>query len=330
MTKKTRYFMAGSAAVLTAGLVTGLVAYTVGGFQPVSAAPVANELRYIPADASVVAYADVRSIMDSQFRQQLKAAMPTESQHGQEEFYRETGINIETDIDYIVAAVTGGNPKTGGFLVARGRFNASQLEALALQHGGVVEDYKGKKIVSSPVNAENQGQFTLAFLEPDLGLVAMGVKSAVQKAIDAAMTSQSVVGNNEMMDVIGEVSYSNGQMNNAWAVGRFDVIASQASLPTEIAQRMPPIKWFAAAGHINGGISGMLRAEANDEHAADLLRRQISGLLALGEMVAGTDPKAAVFTKSLQMSGSGKTVALSFTVPAELLQLLPQAAGVTK
>ena len=119
-------------------------------------------------------------------------------------------------------------------------------------------------------------------------------------------------------------------MNNAWAVGRFDVIASQASLPAEIAQRMPPIKWFAAAGHINGGISGMLRAEANDEHAADLLRRQISGLLALGEMVAGTDPKAAVFTKSLQMSGSGKTVALSFTVPAELLQLLPQAAGVTK
>ena len=45
MTKKTRYFMAGSAAVLTAGLVTGLVAYTVGGFQPVSAAPVSNELR---------------------------------------------------------------------------------------------------------------------------------------------------------------------------------------------------------------------------------------------------------------------------------------------
>jgi hypothetical protein len=328
MTKKTRYFMAGSAAVLTAGLVTGLVAYTVGGFQPVSAAPVANELRYIPADASVVAYADVRSIMDSQFRQQLKAAMPTESQHGQEEFLRETGIDIERDLDYIVAAVTGGNPKTGGLLVARGRFNSTQLETLALEHGGVVEDYRGKRVVNSPVNEHTQEQFTLAFVEPDL--VAMGVKSAVQKAIDASLNAQSVTGNNEMMEVINDVSYSNGQMNNAWAVGRFDVIASQANLPAEIAQRMPPIKWFAAAGHINGGISGMLRAEANDEHAADLLRRQISGLLALGEMVAGTDPKAAVFTKSLQMSGSGKTVALSFTVPAELLQLLPQAAGVTK
>ena len=324
MTKKTRYFMAGSAAVLTAGLVTGLVAYTVGGFQPVSAAPVSNELRYIPADASVVAYADVRSIMDSQFRQQLKAAMP-EQQHGQEEFLRETGIDIEKDLDYIVAAVTGGNPKTGGLLVARGRFNSTQLETLALEHGGVVEDYRGKRVVNSAVNEHTQEQFTLAFVEPDL--VAMGVKSAVQKAIDASLNAQSVTGNNEMMEVITDVSYANGQMNSAWAVGRFDVIASQANLPAEIAQRMPPIKWFAASGHINGGISGMLRAEANDEHAADLLRRQISGLLALGEMVAGTDPKAAVFTKSLQMSGSGKTVALSFTVPAELLQLLPQAVA---
>jgi hypothetical protein len=310
--------------VLAAGLVTSLVAYYAGGFQPVSAAPVANELRYIPADASVVAYADVRSIMDSQFRQQLKAAMPVHQQ-GQEEFKRETGIDIEQDIDYLVAAITGGNPETGGLMVARGRFKFDELEALALKHGGVVEKYRDKQLVSSPVNEHTQQQFTLAFLEPDL--VAMGVKTAVQRAIDASLNSQSVIGNNEMMGVIGEVSYSNGQMNNAWAVGRFDVIASQAKLPEELAKRMPPIKWFAAAGHINGGVSGMLRAEANDEHAADLLRRQVSGLLALGEMVAGTDPSAAVFTKSLQMSGSGKTVALSFSVPAELLQLLPQAAG---
>ena len=33
MTKKTRYFMAGSAAVLAAGLGTGLIAYYAGGFR---------------------------------------------------------------------------------------------------------------------------------------------------------------------------------------------------------------------------------------------------------------------------------------------------------
>src|SRR5687767_1498288 len=221
MTKKTRYFMAGSGAVLAAGLTTGLVAFYAGGFQPVSAAPVANELRYVPADATVVAYADVRSIMDSQFRQQLKTAMP-EQQRGQEEFQRETGIDIERDIDYVVATISGADPQKGGFLVARGRFQTTDLETLATKHGGVVEEYKGKRLIHSPVSEHNHHQFTLAFLEP--GLVAMGAKAAVLRGIDAQLSSQSVTSNNEMMELVTEI----GQSNNAWAVGRFDIIASQA------------------------------------------------------------------------------------------------------
>ena len=317
MTKKTRYFLAGSAAVLAAGLGTGLIAFYVGGFQPVSAAPVATELRYVPADATVVAYADVQAIMRSELRQRLKAAMPMQ-QHGQEEFLKHTGIDIENDIDYIVAAVSGASPETGGMVVARGRFNDTQLEALAVEHGGVVENYQGKRIINSPVG-EDHGQFTLAFLEP--GLVAMGAKVAVQQAIASQATSQSITKNTEMMDLVSEIALN----NQAWAVGRFDMIATSAKLPTEVAQRMPPIKWFAATGHINGGISGMLRADAHDADSAELLRRQVNGLLALGEMLGGNDPKAAALVKSLQMSGTGNTVALSFTVPAELLQLIPSA-----
>ena len=106
MTKKTRYFMAGSAAVLGVGLCTGLVAFYTGGFPAVSAAPVATELRYVPADSTVIAYADVRSIMDSDLRMRLKAAIPMHEK-GQEEFMAQTGIDIERDIDYIVAAASG-------------------------------------------------------------------------------------------------------------------------------------------------------------------------------------------------------------------------------
>ncbi|MEO6213896.1 MAG: hypothetical protein ABIP65_09750 [Vicinamibacterales bacterium] len=320
MTKKTRYFLAGSAAVLTAGLCTGLVAFYVGGFQPVSAAPVANELRYVPADSTVVAYADVRAIMDSDLRQRLKAVMPIHEQ-GQQEFQQQTGIDLERDIDYIVAAVAGVDPHNGGLIVARGRFNDGQLEALAREHGGIAEEYKGKRLVNSPATEGHSTQFTLAFLEP--GLVAMGTRAAVQKSIDAQLSSHSITGNNEMMEIVAEV----GQGNNAWAVGRFEAIASQAKLPAELASRMPPIKWFSAAGHVNGGISGTLRAQATDEESAELLRRQVSGALALGEMLAKSDPKLAPLVQSLQLSGSGKTVAVSFTLPAELLQLIPATAG---
>jgi hypothetical protein len=316
MTKRTRYFMAGSAAVLTAGLCTGLVAYFAGGFQSVSAAPVANELRYVPANSAVVAYADVRSIMDSDLRARLKAAMPMHEK-GQEEFQAQTGIDIERDIDYIVASAAGPNPEAGGLIVARGRFNDTQLEGLALQHGGQVEDYKGKRVVNSPTR-EGHPQVTLAFLEP--GLLAIGTKATVQSAIDAQLSSHSITSNEEMMQLVGDISSN----SNAWAVGRFDTIAQQAKLPAELASKMPPIKWFAASGHVNGGISGTLRAEALDDESAELLRRSVSGMLALGEMVGKSDPKAAAMINSLQLSGSGKTVALSFQVPAEVLSMIPQ------
>src|SRR6516164_2079628 len=135
MTRKTRYFMAGSAAIVVAGLCTGLAAYYAGGFPSLSASRSGPaELSYVPADATVVAYASVNEIMKSQVRQKLKAAKPNET--GQQEFQRETGIDIERDIQYVVAAMTTPGPNgldkdANGLVVARGTFNTTQLEQLA-------------------------------------------------------------------------------------------------------------------------------------------------------------------------------------------------------
>jgi hypothetical protein len=337
MSKKTRYFLAGSAAVLVAGVCTGLVAYYSGGFQPVAASAVSNELRYVPASASLVAYADVRSIMDSELRLRLKQAMPGQEQ-GQKEFFDHTGIDIERDIDYVVAAMTQAPEVSTGFkgaplVVARGRFNDTQLEGLIRQHGGQVEDYKGKRlvVVATPkvdgVEVQHHGfgsgSMVLAFLEP--GLIGIGDLAAVKSAIDAQMSSNSITSNNEMMELVGEI----GRSNNAWAVGRFEAIAQQANLhqnlPPQAAAQLNLVKWFAAAGHINGGVSGTLRAEARDDEAGQELRKGIDGLMALARLAGGADPKAAAMIQSLQLSGSGKSVVLSFTVPAELINLaLPQ------
>jgi hypothetical protein len=324
MTKKTRYFLAGSAAVLAAGLGTGLVAYYSGGFETLSASPVETELRYVPADATLVAYADVRQIMDSDLRARLKEAMPMHEE-GQREFQAHTGIDVERDIDYVVAALSSiSGQKPAPLVVARGRFNDTQLETLAREHGGAVEDYKGKRIVvcssneqGSPVPTQS-GSVTLAFLEP--GLIAIGDTNAVKNSIDAQLTSHSITTNSEMMELVGDI----GQYNNAWAVGRFDLLTSQANLPEQVSSRLPPIKWFAAAGHVNGGLSGSLRAEARDDQGAENLRDVVRGFLALARMQAGNDPRVQGLVDSLQLTGSGKTVALSFTVPAEVLQLIPK------
>lgn len=331
MTKRTRYFLTGSAAVLAAGICTGLVAYFAGGFQPVAASAVANELRYVPANASLVAYADVRSIMDSDLRLRIRQSMPAQA-HGQKEFYEHTGIDIEKDIDYVVAALTPGGTGHGApLVVARGRFNDTHLEGLIREHGGEVQDYRGKRIVVAPKKGEHAaegakaGSIVLAFLET--GMIAIGEQSAIKSAIDASLSAQSVTGNSEMMDLVGDI----GRSNNAWAVGRFDAIAQQANLhrnlPPQASSQLNLVKWFAAAGHINGGVSGSLRAEARDEQAAQELRKGIDGILALARLAGGSDPKASAVLQSLQLSGSGKSIVLSFTVPAELIELaLPPPA----
>ena len=317
MNKRTRYFMAGSAAILAAGLCTGLVAYYGGGFQTLSASTGPTELSYVPADAAVIAYADVGAIMNSELRQRIKQVMPMHEQ-GQEEFRRETGIDIERDIQYVVAAVTPGTHSA--LLVARGNFNPTQLENLAVQHGGAVETYRDTRLVSVSKDGLNDGHGgTLAFLEA--GLVAIGDTATVKRAIDAKLTATSVTSNDEIMTLVAQIE----QSQNAWALGRFEALTSQANLPEQIAKQLPPVKWFTTGVHINGGVSGMVRVEATDEAAAELLRRQVNGALAFGEMMGRSDPRAAAALKAVQLSGTGKTVQLSFTVPAELLQMvLPQ------
>ncbi len=355
MTKRTRIFMTGSGAVLAAGLCTGLVAYYGGGFQALVASTGPTELSYVPADASIVAYADVRSIMDSELRQRFKQAMPM-NEEGQREFFEHTGINLEQDVDYVVAAATANGFGKNGVLVARGRFDIVKLEGLAREHGAEVQEYSGKRLLvlkhegwhhDVEKNAEEAAEKAVekaeapagsgglaavsagvpntgavAFLEP--GLVAIGDLAGVKRAIDAHDHAQSITSNNEMMDLVKDIE----RTNNAWAVGRFDLIASQAKLPENIARQIPPVKWFAAAGHINGGVSAQLRAEANDDKAAENLRGVINGVISLARLQGQNDPKLAPLISSLQMSGSGKTVELSFTIPSEIFELMaPKIKG---
>jgi hypothetical protein len=343
MNKKTRYFMAGSAAILAAGLCTGLAAYYAGGIPSLSASRTGPaELSYIPADATVVAYANVGEVMSSEIRQKMKQVMPGEQ--GQKEFQEQTGIDIERDIQYVVAAVTSTAPaNANGLVVARGNFNPTQLETLAREHGGVFEEYKGKRLVTvsedghdrdrvdvdrdrekvpqTPERHSGEHRLTLAFLEP--GLIAIGSEAAIKSSIDAQLTSHSITSNDEMMELVSDIERG----NNAWAVGRFDAIASEAHIPSDIKNRLPAVKTFAVMSHIDGGVAGTLRAEARDDDAAENLRQVVQGFLALGRMQSQADPKIAGLLNSLQLSGSGRTVALSFAVPAEVFELIPKYKG---
>jgi len=330
MTTKTRYFVIASLLVLGVGLGTGLVAYYVG--FPAGAAQRAGgpeELQYIPHDATVIAFANVQDVMNSQLRQKLLQALPMH-EAGQQEFQNQTGINIETDIDRIVASLnpdpSNSNTPGQGLVLARGRFDEVKIEALMRDHGAEIEQYKTKRMIvvthvreAATADARYPGQsFAVSFVEP--GFVALGNASLVRSAIDLHQGGNnpqaglsSVTGNDELMALVRSLD-----SGNVWAVGRFDALTSRARLPDSVTSRLPAITLFALSGHINGGLRATVRAEARDDEAANNLRDVVRGFMGLAKMQAGSNPSAQLMMQSLELGGTGKTVALSFTVPAEV------------
>ena len=321
MNRKTRYFVIASLLVLTVGVGTGMVAYYIG-FPTAFAQQGPDELQLVPGNAVVVAYANVHEVMVSNLRERIRQAMP-HLPDGQREFENATGINIETDVDRIVAALVPPAddrfdvPRSGLF-IASGRFDQVRIEALMREHGASEETYKSRRLFV----AQHEGVgLSVAFVEP--GLVAVGGAPLVRAAIDRRDGGDSVRGNDDIMGLVRSLD-----RGNVWAVGRFDALTSRANLPPQIASQLPPITWFAVSGHVNGGLLGDVRMETRDEESATQFRDVIRGFIALARMQTDAHPELEQVMRSIQLGGSGKTVAVSFELPAAALDVLsrPPAA----
>ena len=113
------------------------------------------------------------------------------------------------------------------------------------------------------------------------------------------------------------------ETSNAWAVGRFDAIPSAGHLPKRDSGAYARNPVVLGGRHINGGVSGVFKAETRDEESAKNIRDIMSGFIALAKMQAGSHPSCD-HGRNLQLSGEGKNIAVSFTVPSELFDALQQ------
>jgi hypothetical protein len=316
MTKRTRLFIFLSSGILAAGLGTGLVAAYVGGFQNLGfLGSGANELSYLPADAKVVAFANVREIMDSELHQKLRDLAPR-NDSGLAHFEEETGVDVTRDVDSVYAALGGGDGaglhEGPPLVIVRGRFDNVRIEGLVRSKGGQVGDYSGVRLLTiAEPNGAMQG--ALAFVEP--GLIAMGGEAAVRRAIDAHNgTMANVSGNDQLLGLVKGASDG-----NAWVVARFDALTSSGQIPQDVLQRLPAINWLTVTGHVNGGIRAAVRAEARDAAAAKNLRDVVSGILALAKLQTGQQADLGALMNSIELGGEGNNVSLGVTVPIEFI-----------
>jgi hypothetical protein len=307
MTKRTRLFLFVAAGILVAGLGTGLVASYVGQ-SLIIGTDGPDELGYIPADSQLVAWANVREIMNSDLRRRITESVG--ARPGANTLEEQTGIDIERDVEQVFLSISDGdNPqKRPSLAIVRGTFDRDLIEQFLKDKGAVAQTYQ-----NTPLYTHAESDSSIAFIGPEL--VAAGTTAAVRRALDTKVSGNDVRDNAELMRLLRESD--NG---NAWAVARFDALTGSARLPAELANQLPAITWFAANGHINGGVRGTVRAETRDPMAADDLRQVIQGFVALARMQTRQRPEFAEVLNSLQLGGFGNTVSLDFAVPSEVLE----------
>ncbi len=330
MTKKTRYFVLAAGAVLIVGLGGGLVAYlaynragVAGGLPP--------EMRYVPADVALVAFADVRAVMNSDLRRALMPSIDPESRKGRQMMNDFAGVDVEKQVNRVVAYVepyTPPDPQSQAkpeipraLVLVQGSFEPARIEAFIRERAGTMDEYKGRKIF---VRREDGHEIAVGLVGSDL--IAMGQADLVRRVIDMSLDGSGLVktitANPEMMNLIRDNAGS-----TAWVVGQFDEISRRMRLPSGLAGQVPPIRLVSVKANINGGVKAAIRAEAGDKAAADQLRDVVRGFLSLARLQAGGKQELENTLKSIELSGSDSTVRLSFAVSPETLRVIAPSRG---
>ena len=315
MSSHTRYVLLGGGAVLLVGLLTGGVAYLQGGIPAFAVAqPGRAELKYVPAEASLIFYASVRDVMQSNLRERLGAAQPDPG--GQRRFLEGAGVNLEEDIDHVVAGfVSIGEERPAGVVLLTGRFDQSRLESFAREHGGAFEEYEGHTLVSRAMG-DDEAELAMSFVES--GVLAFGSDGAVRHAIDVSSgraRETDITSNDRLMGLMTHVR----ETDNAWAIAQFEGNDVLQLLPDDFPQ-IPPLTAIVFGGRFSDGLSATLTAETRDEQSSQDLRDVLQGAAALARMQTNTRPHLRALFDSVQLGGSETAVSISFDFQADVLE----------
>jgi hypothetical protein len=326
MTKKTRYFVVAAGAVLIVGLGGGLIAYLAYNRVAGVADGFPLEMRYVPADAAVVAFADVQAVMNSDLRRALVPSIDPESRKGRQMMNDFAGVDVEKQVNRVVAYVepyTPPDPQSQtkpavprALVLVQGTFEPPRIEAFIRERAGTMDEYKGRKIF---VRREDGQEIAVGLVGSDL--IAMGQADLVRRVIDTSLggpgLAKTIATNPDMMSLIRDNTGS-----TAWVVGRFDEISRRMRIPSSVTGQVPPIRLVSVKANINGGVKATIRAEAGDKAAADQLRDVVRGFISLARLQTGEKPELENILKSIELSGSDTTVRLSFAVSPETLRVI--------
>jgi hypothetical protein len=274
-------------------------------------------LALVMPDAKVLAGVNVDQAKASPFGQYVLAQVQTQDQQMQQ-LVKLTGFDPTRDVHEVLAASPGnpGGPHTG-LALALGTFDVAKITAVAATNGAPTERYKGLTILEDPKKTHG-----IVFLSGTV--VAAGDLASVKGAIDrqGGQTALSTA----MLVQVNKWSTS----QDAWMVAD---IPAAALKPPANSPNLPAITQSTAfqsiqqsAGGVKFGSNVVVTAEAQADTAqnASAMADVVRLLLNVAQMQTEQNPQLAALVKSAQVTTSGATLGVSFSVPGDQFQQLLQ------
>jgi hypothetical protein len=325
-----------TAAILLVGGLTVLDAYR--RLHDAGAGARDALLSAMPADASVVVFADFAALRQAPFATDLYNWIPKGQIDAEyADFLRATGFDYERDLDLIAVAVVNTEKESKLFATAKGRFDRKKIEAYA-GRPGTRESRSGHEIISVPV-VDGTRRISFAFLsderiafsDADLGPFL----APVPNGTDARQWRER---------------FARLAGSPLFAVIRQDAAAGSALASRtpggfqspELSTLINQLQWITLAGKpMDRGMRIVAEGESSSEQTARQLSDLLSGMLLLAqaglngpETRRGLDPRLRdaylEMTKSADVShldrGGTKSVRMVFDVTSNFLNAVTAAA----
>jgi hypothetical protein len=237
-------------------------------------------LSAMPADASLVVFADLAALRSTQFAAELFKWAPRPAADAEyAQFLRDTEFDYERDLDRAALAVVKNGADDVLFAVADGRFDRKKISAYALQSG--MREVRGGREIFSVMRTDHAGKISFTFLTDNRLAIANGGD------FTRLLSPQAGTDANDWRDRFKRLAGS----------PVFAVIRQDAAAGSALAARVPgglqspqlsalldQLQWITVAGKPQGAalrivVEGECRAEQTSRQLSDLL----SGVLVLAQ-----------------------------------------------
>jgi hypothetical protein len=237
-------------------------------------------LRFVPTDATAVAFLDVEDFRQSPFLRKLYAWAPhpvEDSEYTQ--FVRDTGFSYERDLQRVMLAISNHGPSTNFLAIAEGNFDRQKIESFLATSAKASQQGKWKVFILSRTSSDQP--LLLTFLSDHR--MAFSNSEHLLAILSAASDSGRAEWNARFERLAGTPLFAVIRQDSATQEA-FNAAAPGGFRSPQLSALLNQLQWISIAGKPEGDqLQLVSEGECLSEAATSQLQDLLKGLVILAQ-----------------------------------------------